>query len=255
MRKALSEQLEAHCQRLHDDLVRLGTLHEQTPHPDDSGYVPQGFEEPPSSPPVPITLAWWQRFWPAAIQRVKQENAQRQVTFDELYRQWEWRKTEHDAPEFSRQQREEEGVWNDLDAMEQTLRERLEEIEWPRETTIDFDLGFDERTIAVDIELPAEEEMPDREWSMPAKRLELTPKRLSATRQRKLYRDHVHGIAFRVLGAVFARLPAVQEARVSGYRSITDSVTGGERINTSKASRSPVRSGARSSSISCSKSI
>ncbi|EWG98750.1 DUF4236 domain-containing protein [Halomonas sp. BC04] len=226
---SLREQLEAHCLRLNEDLVRLGTLHEQTPHPDDNGYVPQGFEEPPPSPPVPTILAWWHRFWPPARQRVEQENRQRLATFDEHYRQWEWRKTEHDAAEFARQQREEEGVWDDLDAMEQTLRERLEEIEWPRETMIDFDLGSDERTIAVDIELPAEEEMPDREWSMPAKRLKLTPKRLSATRQRKLYRDHVHGIAFRVLGAVFARLPTVQEARVSGYRPIADPATGGER--------------------------
>ncbi len=226
---SLREQLEAHCLRLNDDLVRLGMLHEQTPHPDEKGYVPQAFEESPPSPPVLITLAWWHRLWPPARQRVEQENHQRQVTFDEHYRQWEWRKTEHDAAEFARQQREEEGVWGDLDAMEQTLRERLEEIEWPRETVIDFDLGSDERTIAVDIELPDEEEMPDREWSMPAKRLKLTPKRLSATRQRKLYRDHVHGIAFRVLGAIFARLPTVQEARVSGYRPITESATGGER--------------------------
>ncbi|MCE9663662.1 DUF4236 domain-containing protein [Halomonas sp. M5N1S17] len=226
---SLREQLEAHCQRLNEDLVRLGTLHEQTPHPDNSGYIPQGFEEPPPSPPVSISLAWWHRLWPPARQRVEQENHQRQATFDEDYRQWEWRKTEHDAAEFARQQREEEGVWGDLDAMEQTLRERLEEIEWPRETMIDFDLGSDERTIAVDIELPAEEEMPDREWTMPAKRLKLTPKRLSATRQRKLYRDYVHGIAFRVLGAIFARLPTVQEARISGYCPIIDSATGGER--------------------------
>lgn len=113
--------------------------------------------------------------------------------------------------------------------MEQTLRERLEEIDWPRETHIDFDLGTDERTIAVDIDLPDEDEMPEREWTMPAKALKLTPKPLSETRQRKLYRDHVHGIAFRVLGAVFARLPNVQEARISGYRHVIDPATGSER--------------------------
>ncbi|MGM0694846.1 MAG: hypothetical protein ACQEUN_15760 [Pseudomonadota bacterium] len=113
--------------------------------------------------------------------------------------------------------------------MEQTLRERLEEVDWPRETAIDFDLGSDVSTIAVDIDLPCEEEMPDRYWTMPAKQVMLTPRKLSDTRQRKLYRDHVHGIAIRVLGAVFARLPTVQEARFFGYRQVTDPATGGER--------------------------
>ena len=63
---------------------------------------------------------------------------------------------------------------------------------------------------------------------MPAKALKLTPRKLSATRQRKLYRDHVHGVAFRVIGGVFARLPSVEEARVSGYRQVVDPATGGE---------------------------
>lgn len=158
-----------------------------------------------------------------------EENRRRQAAFDQAYRDWEWRKAKHDEAEFARHLREGEGVLHDPNAMEQTLRERLEEIDWPRETAIDFDLGSDASTIAVDIDLPCEDEMPDRYWTMPAKQIRLTSRRLSDTRQRELYRDHVHGIAFRVLGAVFARLPAVQEARVSGYRQVTDSATGGER--------------------------
>lgn len=70
--------------------------------------------------------------------------------------------------------------------------------------------------------------MPDHYWKMPAKALKLSPRKLSATRQRKLYRDHVHGVAFRVIGAIFARLSTVEEARVSGYRQVMDAATGGE---------------------------
>lgn len=94
---------------------------------------------------------------------------------------------------------------------------------------IDFDLGSDDTTIALDTDLPSDDEMPDREWTMPARVLKLTPKSLSDTRQRTLHRDHVHGIAFRVLWAVFVRLPSVQEARVSGYRQVVDPATGGTR--------------------------
>ncbi len=163
--------------------------------------------------------------------------------FDERYRAWEWRKAEHDAAEFARYQRESDGVWDDPEAMEATLRERLEEIEWPRETLVDFDLGSDVSTIAVDIDLPGEEEMPDQQWRMPPKQLKLSPRRLSATRQRKLYRDHVHGIAFRVLGAVFARLPGVEEARVSATAGWWILPPAPSATSTSTASRSAGRSG------------
>ncbi|PMR73738.1 DUF4236 domain-containing protein [Billgrantia endophytica] len=226
---SLRKQLEAYAQRLNEDLERLGKLHEQTPHPEATGYVTKDFREAPPSQPAQVPLGWWHRLWPPAQQRVTQENQRRQTAFEDDYRQWEWRKAEHDAAEFARHQRESEGVWHDPDAMEHTLRERLEEVDWPRETAIDFDLGQDERSIAVDIDLPDEEEMPTHTWTMPAKQLRLTPRKLSATRRRKLYRDHVHGVAFRVLGVVFARLPAIQEARVSGYRQVTDPATGGER--------------------------
>ncbi|MBZ0331677.1 DUF4236 domain-containing protein [Halomonas sp. ANAO-440] len=228
-RESLREQLAQHCEQLNADLDRLGKLHEDTPHPHHNGYTTKGFTE---SPPSPLELSppvWWHFLWPPAKRQLAMENQRRQATFEEAYRSWEWRKAEHDAAEFARQQRESEGVMQDLDAMAQTLGERLEEIDWPRETAIDFDLGSVVSTIAVDIDLPSEDEMPDRYWTMPAKQVKLTPRKLSDTRQRKLYRDHVHGIAFRVLGAVFARLPTVQEARVSGYRQITDAATGGER--------------------------
>lgn len=228
-RTALRERLERYCRRLNEDLEHLGRLHEETPHPQTNGYTPRHFDEAPPASPTFRAAAWWHALWPPAKRRREAENRRRQAAFDEAYRDWEWRKAEYDAAEFARQRRESEAVWHDRDAMEQTLRERLEEIDWPRETVIDFDLGQDDRTIAVDVELPAEDEMPDRLWTMPAKQVKLTPKRLSATRQRRLYRDHVHGIACRVLGAVFARLPAIEEARVSGYRLVTDPASGRER--------------------------
>lgn len=228
-REALREQLAQHCQQLNADLDRLGRLHETTPAPHATGYATRDFALPPPPRPTQQSPAWWQAFWPPAKARLSQTNQRRQAAFDAAYRDWEWQKAAHDAREFARQRREVEEVWHDLDAMAHTLEERLAEIDWPRETVIDFDLGDNDRTIAVDVDLPGEEEMPDRDWRMPAKQVKLTPRRLSATRRRTLYRDHVHGIALRLLGAVFARLPTVQEARVSGYRQQPDPATGGVR--------------------------
>ncbi|AZM96565.1 DUF4236 domain-containing protein [Vreelandella venusta] len=228
-RDAIRTQLKTLCDDLNADIVRLGQLHHDTPSPQCRGYVPRHFAEPAPTPPTPVALPWWRALWPPARRQHEADNTRRQTQFNDDYRAWEHRKADFDAAEFARQQREEQGVLRQRDDMTLTLQERLEEIDWPRETVVDFDLGSDDTTMALDIDLPSDDDMPDREWTIPAKALKLTPKSLSATRQRKLYRDHVHGIAFRVLGAVFVRLPSVQEARVSGYRQVVDPITGGTR--------------------------
>jgi len=222
-------QLKTLCDELNADIVRLGQLHLNTPSPQSRGYVPRHFAEPAPTPPTPVPLPWWKTLWPPARRQHDADNARQHAQFNDDYHHWESRKADFDAAEFARQQREEQGVLRQRDDMTLTLQERLEEIDWPRETVINFDLGSDDTTIALDIDLPSDDEMPDREWMIPAKALKLTPKSLSATRQRTLYRDHVHGIAFRVLGAVFVRLPHVQEARLSGYRQVVDPATGGTR--------------------------
>lgn len=228
-RDAIRGQLKTLCDELNADIVRLGQLHHDTPSPQCRGYTPRHFAEPAPTPPTPVLLPWWKALWPPARRQHEIDSARQQAQFHDDYRHWEHHKADFDAAEFARQQREEQGVLRQRDDMTLTLQERLEEIDWPSETVIDFDLGSDDTTIALDIDLPSDDDMPDREWTMPAKALKLTPKSLSATRQRKLYRDHVHGIAFRVLGAVFVRLPSVQEARVSGYRQVVDPTTGGAR--------------------------
>ena len=226
----LRDALGAHCEDLNAQLDRLGRLHEQTPAPNATGYQPRSYPEPPPTPEAEARPAWWQSLWAPARRRLEHESARRQARHAEAYRAWEWRKADFDAREFQRQQREDEASWDDPDAMQQTLVERLEELDWPRETLIDFELVDDCRTIAVDIDLPGPEEMPDRRWSMPVKRIKLSPHRLTVTRQRQLYRDYLHGMAFRVLGAAFARLPRVELAIVSGYRRLDDpAAEGGEQ--------------------------
>ncbi|WP_108446616.1 DUF4236 domain-containing protein [Halomonas denitrificans] len=224
---ALREALGAHCEELNAQLDRLGRLHEQTPAPSATGYQPRSYPEPPPAPEAEPSLAWWQSLWAPARRRHERESARRQAQHAQAYRAWEWRKAEFDAREFQRQQREEEASWDDPEAMQQTLVERLEELDWPRETLLDFELVDDCRTLAVDIDLPGPEEMPDRRWRMPAKRIKLSPHRLTVTGQRRLYRDYLHGVAVRVLGAAFTRLPRLELAIVSGYRCLADPATEG----------------------------
>lgn len=214
--------LEAHCERLNAELEGLDRLHEQTPPATAKGYQPRSY---PVSPPPPVVLAqpdWRHALWPAARARLERENARRKASHEQAYRTWEWEKADFDAQEFARQQREEVAVWDDPDAIHQTLAERLNELSWPHETLVEVDLSDDLRTIALDIELPGEDALPDRCWSMPAKRLKLTPVKLGTTRQHALYRRYVHGTVFLVLGTVLARLPGIEQVLISGYHQIEE---------------------------------
>ena len=218
--------LASHCDTLNADLDALECLHEQTPPPQVTGYQPRSYPVPPPAPMHREQPDWRHLLWPAARTRLDQENARREAAHAEAYRAWEWEKAEFDAHEFERQQREEVAAWNDPEAMQQTLSERLNELDWPRETRVDFELSDDAHTIALDIDLPDENELPDRYWTMPAKRLKLSARKLGTMRQRELYRCHVHGVAFRVLGTVFARLPGIERALVSGHCRVEDPASG-----------------------------
>lgn len=54
-------------------------------------------------------------------------------------------------------------------AIEETLSRYLSEIDWPKPPDVSFDLGTNISTIALDLQLPSEEEMPDKEWSLPTR--------------------------------------------------------------------------------------
>lgn len=89
-----------------------------------------------------------------------------------------------------------------------------------------FDLGDDASTIAIDIELPEEDPFPDVEYTLAAKQLKVSVKKITATQRRMLYRDYVHGVAMRVLGEIYHRLPTVQVALISAYVPTLDTGTG-----------------------------
>ncbi|MBK1852379.1 hypothetical protein FE845_13580 [Marinobacter sp. 1-4A] len=99
-------------------------------------------------------------------------------------------------------------------------------IEWPTEPAIDFDIGDNNTTLALDIKFPNEDEISDKEWSVPATQYKLTPKKVSATKMKQIYRDYIHSIMMRVAGEIFAHLPSVEHVLISGYREVINSSNG-----------------------------
>ena len=68
--------------------------------------------------------------------------------------------------------------------------------------------------------------MPDKLASVPSRGLKLSVKEMTEGKVQKLYSDHVHSISFRLIGEVFAALPTVQRATLSGYSQRRSKATG-----------------------------
>lgn len=211
MRQALEEL----CNSRNELLAELAQLHLSTPGPTTAPqYEKQPF--PLAQPHLTTVQKVLALIWPPFNRRQEQ-----------LHQQWKQGNQAWEAAEQHRHETETRLVFTSTTAIEETLSRYLSEIDWPKPPDISFDLGTNISTIALDLQLPNEDEMPDKEWTLSTRQYRLTPKALSATKRRQLYRDYVHAIAFRVVGEVFARLPTIDFVSISGYRERTNPATGG----------------------------
>ncbi|WP_299314056.1 DUF4236 domain-containing protein [uncultured Halomonas sp.] len=225
--EGLRDMLQQACERLNADLAALATVHQDTLPPRDTPvFESRAFPEPEPQRRPRVEPTLWSRIWPPAARRLEEENERRAEQYARTFSEWEEAARAFNEQERLRRARETELVITDLDAMANVLEEHLGEIPWPRETNVSFDLGDDAGTIAIDIELPEEEAFPDVEYTLAAKQPKVSVKKIAATRRRTLYRDYAHGVAMRVLGEIFHRLPTVQTALVSAYRPDLDAGTG-----------------------------
>ncbi len=111
-----------------------------------------------------------------------------------------------------------------FDDPQTTLAKRIEAITWPRETNVSFDIEAD--TILLDVDLPEIEDMPDMQAVVNKTDLRLVWKDRSLSQRRKEYQTHVHAVAFRLLGELFAALPNVNTIVLSAYSQRADPRTG-----------------------------
>jgi hypothetical protein len=105
----------------------------------------------------------------------------------------------------------------DLEFMQQVLEDNLQDITWPRETLVSFEVRDNGKTVDLDVDLPEIEDLPRRVTSVSERGYKLTLKELKGKALQELYSRHVHGIGFRIIGEVFATLPTVEQVTLSAF--------------------------------------
>jgi hypothetical protein len=258
------EWLQANADTINGDVELLTRIHEDTPDANaEPEYVAQPFEDPKPEEPSLATmevrpekevlppLSFFSRLFANRRTKHAQEQARLAQEYEHalnvwenhcaqkkaLYESevaawkqatvnWEARKREHEANELQKAADYSRVLREDLGLMNSTLEKALESLTWPRETVVDFAIANDGKDVWLDVDLPEIEDLPQRVASLAASERKLNIKSKSQKQLRQEYATHVHGIAFRLAGMVFASLPSSEKVVVSGYSQRLDKATG-----------------------------
>ena len=241
--------------RINDDHELLVNIHHDTPPLSTPApeFEQQPFSEPEPrlaipkalpSEPTPIKKRFWHALfatlekrristnkeayqaWQQELKATKRDNETQASNFTAQHAAWSERRNEHNEAQQALSEAFNEDLHSDSEFMSSILENELAQLDWPRETHIDFEIS--NQQVKLDVDLPASDKFPSQEASFNASKKRLLVKDKSATQQRQEYAQHVHGVIFRLLGVVFVTLPSISEINISAYSQRINEATGHE---------------------------
>lgn len=226
-RDAIKGLIERKCDEINGQIEALGQIHLDSP---DCNTHPQ-FEAPDFEVEYPVTPtfkkpSFFDRVFKSRLKRIEASNQALQMTYERALETWAKERAAFDLAVAKNRDFVQRLIYTDLDAMEQYLEGRLQEIAWPRETSISFEIRDGGQKLYCDVDLPEFEDMPRHSAAVPSRGLKLSVKEFNQTKLQKLYSEHVHGIVFRLAGEIFAALPVLEKLTISAYSQRRSKVTG-----------------------------
>lgn len=101
-----------------------------------------------------------------------------------------------------------------------------EQLDWPRETLVDYQIDPDGAAVDLDVDLPEIEDIPSRTAKLNVNDQRLLIKKKSQQQIRLEYTRHIHGVCLRLAGTVLSTLPGINTVTLSAYSQRLDSGTG-----------------------------
>lgn len=196
-RDSIANWLDKQARNYNSEVKALVNMHLDTPAPEGDVVINR---QP--TPPKIKKYGLISKIFPKYHQRIERYNEKALMIYEEEMHKWETA---------------ENALRTDIDLMGDILSAAVNSIEWPRETLVSFDIVDSGHKVVVDIDLPEIEHMPTCEASINKAQLCLNIKDIAEKKQRLNYLQHIHAIAFRFIGEVFAHLPSVSEVILSGF--------------------------------------
>lgn len=217
--------IQRKCDELNEQVDALGRIHEFTSAPVAHRFVPSKFDVPMSIRPIPKTPGFLSKLFKSSVAKIEAENQRALERYNSEVVEWNKKKAEFDQQVEADRGFVDQLNAGDLPSLEKYFEAVLQDITWPRETLVAFDIRPD-KTYAIDVDLPEIEEMPTKTASVPQRGFRLSVKEMSATQVQKLYMRHVHAVGFRLAGEAFASSPNIGSVTLSAYSQRASKVTG-----------------------------
>jgi len=155
--------------------------------------------------------------WKKKQKERKQEYIQSLRLYEEKVKLWNQRKELNERKEKLNLKEFPERLAKDVKLMETVLQKSVNSLSWPRETIVSYEIRNNGKEIWLDVDLPEIEDIPQKIANIVASKRKLNIKNKSQKQLRLEYSSHIHGIAFRLVGIVFATLPSAEYIVISGY--------------------------------------
>ena len=217
--------IQGKCDEINGQVESLGRIHEYTSPPEPHSFDPKPFAEPRPCIPVPKAAGFFCRLFKSCVAKVEAENRNSEERHRRDMEGWSQRKAEHEAGEKTEAAFLDKLNAGEPQSMEQYFETVLQDIAWPKETLVSFEMPESD-AFAIDVDLPEIEDMPDKTAFVPQRGYKLSIKEAGPTQVQKLYMRHVHAVGFRIAGEAFAVSPKMERVVLSAYSQRSDKATG-----------------------------
>ncbi|KAA0995975.1 DUF4236 domain-containing protein [Pseudomonas sp. ANT_J12] len=220
---AIQDLLERAAQKINTELEQCLGVHLPTPAPNTPPAIPAPFPIDPPSPPVIQDPSLVDRLLlRSARMEALTQAAEAQYQSDLL--DWTAARDTHEKDRADIEKAFRLAAKGFSAQMEAALDYVLSGIAWPKATQVAYAFTQDVTGIALDVDLPDENEVPRRTAEARGNG-KLSFKNRTDAQVRRDFVALCHGSLFRVVGEVFALLPAIQTCLVSGYIQRTNPAT------------------------------
>lgn len=213
------------CDKLNEQVEALGKIHEYTSPPKPHIFKPTPFDESLPIQPTTKVPGFFCRWFESCIAKVEATNKREADQYTAALHAWNQKKTAHQAANETEKSFLDRLNSGDMEAIEQYFGAVLQDIAWPKETLVTFEIPK-QGILAADVDLPEIEDMPNKTASVPQRGYKLSVKEMGPTQVQKLYMRHVHAIGFRIAGEAFATSPKIEQVILSTYSQRPDKATG-----------------------------
>jgi hypothetical protein len=217
--------IQCKCDEINEQVEALGKIHEYTTPPIAHRFQPEAFAEPKLVAPAPKCPGFFCKFFKSCVAKVDEENRRARDRYAADVVAWEGRKSEHEAAEKIEAAFLDNLNAGDGPAIEQYFEAVLQDIAWPKETLVTFEMPS-RGIMTIDVDLPEIEDMPDKTATVPQRGFKLSVKEMGPMQVQRLYMRHVHAIGFRIAGEAFAASLKINEVVLSTYSQRPDKATG-----------------------------